>query len=385
MTKRDYYEILGVGRSESADEIKKAYRKLAIKHHPDKNPGDHTAEDKFKEAAEAYEVLSNPDKRARYDRFGHAGLGNSAQGGGGAHDMNMEDIFSQFGDIFGGGGGGGFESFFGGGGRSQQRVHQGTNLRVKVKMKLEEIAHGTEKNLKLKKQVSCDVCKGSGAENNKGVQQCPTCHGTGQIKRVTNTFLGQMMTASACNICNGDGKIITNKCKTCHGEGRVNGEEVVNLNIPAGVMEGLQLSVSGKGNAAMRGGVPGDLIVLIEEEEHPFLKRDNLDVIYDLSVNFADAALGTSVEVPTIDGRAQIHIPAGTQSGKMFKLKDKGIPELQGRHKGDELVYVNVHVPTKLSSDEKALLEKLRQSDNFAPQQSQAEKSFFGKVKDMFQ
>jgi molecular chaperone DnaJ len=378
MAKRDYYEVLGVSRSESVEEIKKAYRKLAIKYHPDKNPGDHEAEEKFKEAAEAYEVLSNADKRARYDRFGHQGMSNGGFGGGGG--MNMEDIFSQFGDIFGGSG---FESFFGGR-ANQQHVSRGSNLRVKVKMKLDEIAHGVEKNLKVKKQVSCDTCKGSGAENSKSIQQCPTCHGSGQIKRVTNTFLGQMMTTSPCHQCNGEGKIITAKCKTCHGHGIVSGEEVINLNIPAGVMDGLQLSVSGKGNAAPRGGIPGDLVVLIEEEEHPLLKRDNLDVIYDLNINFADAALGTTVDVPTIDGKSRITIPAGTQSGKVFKLKDKGIPELQGRHKGDELVYVNVHVPTKLSAEEKSILEKLRQSENFAPLQSAEERSFFGKMKEMF-
>jgi molecular chaperone DnaJ len=381
MTKRDYYEILGVSRSESVEEIKKAYRKLAIKYHPDKNPGDHEAEEKFKEAAEAYEVLSNVDKRARYDRFGHQGMSNNGFGGGGG-GMNMEDIFSQFGDIFGGTG---FESFFGGGGRAnQQHVHRGTNLRVKVKMKLEEVAHGVEKNLKVKKHVACSVCQGSGAENSKSIQQCPTCHGSGQVKRVTNTFLGQMMTTSPCHTCNGDGKIITAKCKTCHGQGIVSGEEVINLNIPAGVVDGLQLSVNGKGNAAPKGGIPGDLIVLIEEEEHPLLKRDNLDIIYDLFVNFADAALGTTLDVPTIDGKARITIPPGTQSGKVFKLKDKGIPELQGRHKGDELVYVNVHVPTRLTSEEKALLEKLKASENFAPQHSAEEKTFFGKMKEMF-
>ncbi len=379
MAKRDYYEVLGVSRTETSDEIKKAYRKLAIKYHPDKNPGDHASEEMFKEAAEAYEVLSDGDKRARYDRFGHQGVAGNGFGGDG--NMNMEDIFSHFGDIFGGGG---FDSFFGGS-REQQRVYRGSNLRVKVKMKLDEIAHGAEKNLKVKKHVSCSVCKGSGAEDSKSIQTCPTCHGSGQVKRVTNTFLGQMMTSAPCSACNGEGKIITAKCKTCHGQGIVNGEEVINLNIPAGVVDGLQLSVSGKGNAAPKGGVPGDLLVLIEEEEHPLLKRDNLDVVYDLTVNFADAALGTTLDVPTIDGKARITIPPGTPSGKVFKLKDKGIPELQGRHKGDELIYVTVHVPTKLSTEEKAMLEKIKGSDNFAPKLSEEEKSFFGKVKDIFQ
>lgn len=353
---------------------------MAIKYHPDKNPGDHASEEMFKEAAEAYEVLSDTDKRARYDRFGHQGVSGNGFGGGG---MNMEDIFSHFGDIFGGGGGGGFESFFGGS-QSQQRVQRGSNLRVKVKMKLDEIAHGAEKNLKVKKQIVCTTCKGSGAEDSKSVQTCSTCHGSGQVKRVTNTFLGQMMTASPCPACHGEGKIITHKCKTCHGQGCVAGEEVITLNIPAGVTEGLQLSVGGKGNAAPRNGIPGDLVVLIEEEEHPLLKRDNLDVIYDLTVNFADAALGTTLDVPTIDGKARITIPAGTPSGKVFKLKDKGIPELQGRHKGDELIYVTVHVPQKLSNDEKEMLAKMKESENFAPHLSAEEKTFFGKVKEMF-
>ena len=381
MTKRDYYEVLGISRNESGDEIKKAYRKMAIKYHPDKNPGDHASEEMFKEAAEAYEVLSDTDKRARYDRFGHQGVSGNGFGGGGG--MNMEDIFAHFGDIFGGGGGGGFESFFGGG-QNQQRVQRGSNLRVKVKMKLDEIAHGAEKNLKVKKQIVCTTCKGSGAEDSKSVQTCSTCHGSGQVKRVTNTFLGQMMTASPCPACHGEGKIITHKCKTCHGQGCVSGEEVITLNIPAGVTEGLQLSVGGKGNAAPRGGIPGDLVVLIEEEEHPLLKRDNLDVVYDLTVNFADAALGTTLDVPTIDGKARITIPAGTPSGKVFKLKDKGIPELQGRHKGDELIYVTVHVPQKLSNEEKDMLAKMKESENFAPHLSAEEKSFFGKVKEMF-
>jgi len=352
---------------------------MAIKYHPDKNPGDHASEEMFKEAAEAYEVLSDTDKRARYDRFGHQGVSGNGFGGGGG--MNMEDIFSHFGDIFGGGG---FDSFFGGGGQSQQRVQRGSNLRVKVKMKLDEITHGAEKNLKVKKQIVCTTCKGSGAEDSKSVQTCSTCHGSGQVKRVTNTFLGQMMTASPCPACHGEGKIITHKCKTCHGQGCISGEEVITLNIPAGVTEGLQLSVGGKGNAAPRGGIPGDLVVLIEEEEHPLLKRDNLDVVYDLTVNFADAALGTTLDVPTIDGKARITIPPGTPSGKVFKLKDKGIPELQGRHKGDELIYVTVHVPVKLSNEEKAMLAKMKESENFAPHLSAEEKTFFGKVKDMF-
>jgi molecular chaperone DnaJ len=384
MAKRDYYDILEVGKSASADELKKAYRKMAIKYHPDKNQGDHEAEEKFKEAAEAYEVLSDPDKRARYDRFGHAGMGN--QGGFGGQGMNMDDIFSQFGDIFGGEGGfNPFESFFGGGrGNGGRRVFKGSNLRVKVKMNLQEIANGVEKKLKLKKQVTCEACKGSGADKPNAHKTCPTCQGQGQVRRVSNTFLGQMYTTSTCPECNGEGRIITSRCGSCHGEGRVNGEEVINVNIPAGVVEGMQLSMSGKGNAAPKGGIPGDLIIVVEEEVHPLLRREGTNVVYDLNINFADAALGTSVEVPTIDGRAKIDIPAGTPSGKMFKLRNKGIPELESRGRGDELIFVNVWVPSKLSSDEKAMLEKLRESENFKPKHSKEEKSFFDKVKEMF-
>jgi molecular chaperone DnaJ len=384
MTKRDYYEILGVGKSASADEIKKAYRKMAIKYHPDKNPGDAEAEEMFKEAAEAYEVLSNEDKRARYDRFGHQGVGGAGGFGGGG--MNMEDIFSQFGDIFGGGGNP-FESFFGGGGgrgRGGQRVHRGSNLRVKVKMKLEEIAKGAEKKIKVKKYVGCNTCNSTGAENQSAKQTCQTCHGQGQVQRVTNTFLGQMMTTTTCPTCHGEGQIITNKCKVCHGEGRVQGEEVITINIPAGVRDGVQLSVSGKGNAAQRGGIPGDLIILIEEEEHPVLQREGNNVLYDLQLSFADAALGTTIEVPTIDGKAKINIPAGTQGSKVFKLKGKGIPDLNSNAVGDQMIIVNLWVPTKLSSEERELLEKLRNSDNFKPHGSKDEKNFFDKVKEMF-
>jgi molecular chaperone DnaJ len=381
MTKRDYYEVLGVTRTAQGEEIKKAYRKLAIKYHPDKNPGDHQAEEMFKEAAEAYEVLSDGDKRARYDRFGHAGMGNTGGFGGGG--MNMEDIFSHFGDIFGDSGG--FDSFFGGRGQSQgRRVYKGSNLRIKVKLTLEEIANGVEKKLKLRKQVSCTTCNGSGAENKSSVERCSTCNGSGQVRRVTNTFLGQMYTTSTCPQCNGEGEVVTKKCHTCHGEGRVQGEEVVNVKIPAGVFEGIQLSVGGKGNVGPRGGVPGDLIVVIEEEEHPFLKRDGVNVEYDLKLNFADIALGTSIDVPTIDGKARINIPAGTPAGKVFKLKDKGIPDLDTQRRGDQLVNVNVWVPAKLSAEEKELLEKLRSSENFTPNQSKEERSFFDKVKEMF-
>ncbi|MDF2519061.1 MAG: molecular chaperone DnaJ, partial [Sphingobacterium sp.] len=384
MSKRDYYDILGVARSADEKEIKSAYRKLAIKYHPDKNPGDHEAEEKFKEAAEAYDILSNPQKRQRYDQFGHAG--NSASGGyGGGGGMNMEDIFSQFGDIFGGGHP--FESFFGGGGgqRGGRRVARGSNLRIKVKLTLEEIAKGVEKKVKVNKQVSCHSCDGSGAKDKSSFHTCKTCGGSGSVRRVTNTILGQMQTTSTCPTCNGEGVEITAKCTTCRGEGLERGEETIAINIPAGVSEGMQLSMSGKGNAAPRGGVPGDLIILIEEVPHESLKRDGLNVIYDLYINFVDATLGTSVEVPTIDGKAKIKIEPGTQGGKILRLKGKGIPEVNSYHKGDQLVYVNIWTPKVVSNEEKELLNKLKESPNFKPQPGKSEKSFFERIKEYFE
>jgi molecular chaperone DnaJ len=385
MSKRDYYDILGVARSADEKEIKSAYRKLAIKYHPDKNPGDHEAEEKFKEAAEAYDILSNPQKRQRYDQFGHAG--NSASGGfGGGGGMNMDDIFSQFGDIFGGGHP--FESFFGGGGGGQRggrRVARGSNLRIKVKLTLEEIAKGVEKKVKVNKQVVCNSCDGSGAKDKSSFHTCKTCGGSGSVRRVTNTILGQMQTTSTCPTCNGEGVEITAKCTTCRGEGLERGEETISINIPAGVSEGMQLSMSGKGNAAPRGGVPGDLIILIEEVPHESLKRDGLNVIYDLYINFVDATLGTSVEVPTIDGNAKIKIEPGTQGGKILRLKGKGIPEVNSYHKGDELVYVNIWTPKAVSSEEKELLNKLKESPNFKPQPGKSEKSFFERIKEYFE
>jgi molecular chaperone DnaJ len=378
-SKRDYYEILGVGRNASADEIKKAYRQMAIKYHPDKNPGDSKAEDKFKEAAEAYEVLSTPEKKARYDQYGHQGMGGN--GGGGHGGMNMDDIFSQFGDVFGGGG---FEGFFGGGrgGRSGQR--QGSNLRIKLKLTLEEAALGVEKKIKVKRNVNCKTCNGTGAKNSSAMQTCSNCNGSGQVRRVTNTILGQMMSTSTCPVCNGEGKIVKEKCGTCHGEGVTAEEEVITIKVPAGVAEGMQLSMSGKGNMPPRGGVPGDLIILIEEEEHAFLKREGANVVFDLYINFVDATLGTSVEVPTIDGKVKIKIDAGTQSGKILRLKDKGIKDLNSYQKGDQLIYVNVWTPKQLSSQEKEILEKLRESPNFQPNPGKGEKSFFEKVKEFF-
>jgi len=389
MSKRDYYDILGVSKSSSPEEIKKAYRKLAIKYHPDKNPDDHTAEDKFKEAAEAYEILSNPEKKQRYDHYGHAGVGGASGGGGyGGGGMNMEDIFSQFGDIFGGGGGSPFESFFGGqqrGGASGRRVAKGSNLRIKVKLTLEEIAHGAEKKIKVNKQVVCKTCDGSGAKDKSSISTCKSCGGSGSVRRVTNTILGQMQTTSTCPTCNGSGSQITSKCTSCHGEGTVRGEETISINIPAGVSDGMQLSMSGKGNAAPNGGIPGDLIILIEETPHEFLKREGNNVVYDLHLSIVDAALGFSAEVPTIDGKAKIKIEPGTQSGKLLRLKGKGIPEVNSYHRGDQIIHVNIWTPKALSSEERTILEKLRDSPNFKPQPGKNDKSFFEKMKEYFE
>lgn len=386
--KRDYYEILGVSKNASSDEIKKAYRKVAMQFHPDRNPGDKSAEDKFKEAAEAYEVLSDNDKKAKYDRFGHQAFAPGSGGFGSGHASNMDDIFSQFGDIFGddvfgnffGGGG----SRRGGGGSNRARGQRGSNLRIKVKLTFEEIAKGVTKTVKVKKHVLCNTCGGNGAKDKGSVQNCATCGGSGQVRRVTNTFLGQMQTVTTCPTCNGEGSTITSKCTSCKGEGRVYGEETIAIEIPAGVQEGMQLSMNGKGNAGERGGASGDLIIQIEEEQHPELHRDGLNVAYDLHISFPDATFGSSVEVPTIDGRAKIKIPAGTQSGKIFRLKGKGFPEVQGYGKGDQLVYVNVWTPQHISSEEKDLLEKLNNSPNFKPQPDKNNKSFFERVKEAF-
>jgi molecular chaperone DnaJ len=388
MAKRDYYDVLGVSKSADADEIKKAYRKMAIKYHPDKNQGDKEAEEKFKEAAEAYEVLSNPEKRQRYNQFGHAANASSASGGGygGAGGMNMEDIFSQFGDIFGGGSP--FGDFFGGGrqgGGAGRRVARGSNLRIKVRLTLEEIANGAEKKIKVNKQIVCKTCDGSGAKDRSSVQTCKTCGGSGAVRRVTNTILGQMQTTSTCPTCNGEGTVITSKCTVCHGDGLVRGEETITINIPAGVSEGMQLSMGGKGNAAPRGGMPGDLIILIEEIPHETLKRDGNNVIYDLHINFVDAALGTSVEVPTIDGKAKIKIEPGTQGGKILRLKAKGVPEVNSYHRGDQLVHINIWTPKALSKEERELLEKLQSSPNFKPNPGKNEKSFFERMKEYFE
>lgn len=379
MKKRDFYEILGVDRKAGDDEIKKAYRKLAIKFHPDKNPDDKQAEEKFKEAAEAYEVLSNPEKRQRYDQFGHAGMGGAASSGYGGGGMNMDDIFSQFGDIFGGAFG-----FNNGGQRGGRRMNRGSNLRIKVKLNLHDIANGVEKKLKVQKLVSCHTCNGSGAKGN-AYETCRVCGGSGVHTRLTQTILGAMQTQTTCGACQGEGRIIKDKCSTCHGDGVERGEDTITLNIPAGVADGMQLSVSGKGNAAPRGGINGDLIVLIEEEEHPELKRDGMNLFYDCYVNFVDATLGTTVEVPTIDAKAKIKIDAGTQSGKVLRLKGKGLPDVNAYGKGDLLVNINVWTPQQLTSDEKKILEKLRESKNFEPNPGKREKGFFDRMKEYFE
>ena len=386
MSKRDYYEILGVSKSANADEIKKAYRKVAMQYHPDRNPGDKSAEEKFKEAAEAYEVLSDSDKRAQYDRFGHAGVG-GAGGRGYGGGMNMDDIFSQFGDIFGDDL---FGSFFGGGGqrgggRPRARGVRGSNLRIKLKLTYEEIAKGVSKNIKVKKHVPCTTCGGGGAKDKGSTQTCSSCGGSGQVRRVQNTFLGQMQTVTTCPSCNGEGTTITAKCTHCKGEGRVYSEETVSIDIPAGVQEGMQLSVTGKGNAGERGGTPGDLIILIEEEPHKELFREGLNVAYELHLSFTEVVFGTQVEVPTIDGRAKIKIPAGTQSGKIFRLKGKGFPAVNSYEKGDQLIQVNVWTPQQLSSEEKAMLEKLSGAPNFKPAPEKTDRNFFDRLKELFQ
>lgn len=382
MSKRDYYEVLGVQKGSSEAEIKKAYRQMALKYHPDKNPGNKEAEDKFKEAAEAYEVLSNAEKKQRYDQYGHQGVGgNGGFGGGGG--MNMEDIFSHFGDIFGSEGSP-FESFFGGGRGGGRRVNRGTNLRIKVKLTLEEIAHGVEKKIKVNKQVACSTCKGSGAQDGGSFNRCTTCAGTGQVHRVTNTFIGQMRTTTTCPTCHGEGQTITDKCKSCSGSGVQRGEEVISINIPAGVGEGMQLTVSGKGNAAERGGIPGDLLIVIEEAHHPHFHRDGNHLLHDLYLNFADAALGISVEIPTLEGKAKVKIDAGTQAGKVLRLKGKGLPSVNSYGRGDLLVNINVWTPQHLSSEEKKLLDQLRHSPNFKPNPGKGDKSFYDKMKEFF-
>ncbi len=384
MSKRDYYEVLGVQRNASETEIKKAYRKLALKYHPDKNPDDKEAENKFKEAAEAYEVLRDTEKRRRYDQFGHAGIGGAA--GTNGFSMSMDDIFSQFGDIFGDAFGGAFGGFSGFGGTRQRRrrVNRGSNLRVKVKLTLEEIAKGVEKKIKVSKYVPCQSCQGSGSKEGSSYSSCSTCHGTGQVTRVTNTFLGQMQTSSTCPTCGGEGQVIVNKCTACAGDGIVRGEEIISINIPAGVEEGMQLSMSGKGNAGARNGVPGDLIILVEETEHEHFERDGVNLLHDAYISFIDATLGASIEVPTIDGKARIKITPGTQGGKVLRLKGKGLPSVNSYGTGDLLININVWTPKNLTKEEREMLEKLGKSENFIPKPGAREKSFFSRMQEYF-
>ncbi len=380
--KRDYYEVLGVQRNANADEIKKAYRKAAIKFHPDKNPGDKEAEEKFKEAAEAYDVLSNPDKRARYDQFGHAGMNGAAGGGfsgGFGGGFSMEDIFSQFGDIFGGHFGG-FSSR-GGGGR---RVNRGSDIRVKVKLTLAEIANGTTKKLKINKYIACDKCGGTGAKDSSSYSTCSTCNGSGVVTRVENTFFGRMQTQGVCPTCGGEGKIITAKCDKCSGEGVVRGDEVVEIKIPAGVGEGMAVTVSGKGNAARRGGVNGDLLVMIEEERNPELVRDGNDLIHNLNLTVTTCILGGEVEVPTIDGRAKIKIAPGTHAGKVLRLRGKGLPDVNGYGRGDILIVVDITIPDSLTSEERQLVQKLSEQPHFKTPESVEKQNIFERMKNFF-
>ena len=375
MAKRDYYEVLGVDKNASANDIKKAYRKLAIQYHPDKNPGDKEAEEKFKEAAEAYGVLSDPDKKARYDQFGFEGVSGAGGSGFGGAGMDINDIFSMFGDIFGGRGGFGGFGGFGGGGGTRPAKFRGSDQRVKVKLTLQEIANGVTKKFKLKKYVPCTHCNGSGAENG-AVETCPECKGTGRVIRTQQSIFGMMQSEVACPHCNGQGKIIKNKCKHCNGEGIVMGEEIVEVNIPAGVYEGMQLSMRGKGNAGKFNGVPGDLLILVEEEKHPTLVRDENDLIYSLLLDIPTAALGGFAEIPTIDGKAKVTIDPGTQPGKVLRLRGKGLPTLNGYGKGDIVVNISVYIPETLSKEERKAVEEFRESENFRPSESIKEKIF---------
>ena len=385
--KRDYYEVLGVDRSATLDEIKKAYRKKAIQYHPDKNPGNKEAEEKFKEAAEAYSVLSDADKRAKYDKFGHAGVGSQPgpDFSGGFGDLN--DILNNlFGGGFGGfsGGFGGFSGFGGGGQSPRQKVYRGRDIRVRVKMTLDEIAHGAEKEISIEKLVPCSECGGKGTKNAADIKTCPACKGTGQITRVVNTVLGQTVSYSTCQQCGGEGKIITNPCHRCGGTGLERHRETVRVKIPAGVENGMQLTIRGGGHGAKNNGVPGDLLVLIEEVAHPELKRDGNNLMYTKVISVIDAMLGAEAEIPCIDGKYKVKIEPGTQSGSVVRLKGKGLPSVNGGGTGDLYVKYIVWIPKKLSKDEKEILERLRSSDSFKPDPSKEDRSFFDRLRDMF-
>ncbi|HQX45567.1 MAG: molecular chaperone DnaJ [Saprospiraceae bacterium] len=385
MAKKDFYDVLGVPKGADNDVIKKAYRKIAMDTHPDRNPGDKKAEERFKEAAEAYEILSNPDKKARYDRYGHAGVDPQAGYSGRSGGMTMDDIFENFGDIFGDSGSP-FESFFGGrssgGGRSTGQ--KGSNLRIKVSLTLEEIATGISKKIKVKKQVTCKTCHGSGAKDAKSVKTCGTCNGSGYVRQIKNTFLGQMQTTTACPTCNGTGQQISANCGNCRGSGSEMGEETIEIQIPAGIEDNMQLSMRGKGNAGSNGGPNGDLLISIEQKEHESFSRDGMNIHYDLYINFADAALGHQIEVPTLNSAVKIKIPPGTQSGKIFRLKGIGLPAVQSYEKGDQLVHINIWTPKTLTNEEKAIMEKMKTMTNFQPHPSSEEKGFFDRMKEFF-
>jgi molecular chaperone DnaJ len=391
MSKRDYYEILGVSKSATVEEIKSSYRKLAMKYHPDRNQGDKEAEEKFKEASEAYEVLSDQTKRSRYDQFGHQGM----KGGQDFHQYsNINDIFSQFGDIFGSGGGASiFEEFFGGGGnrrgggRPRSAGQPGSDLKIRLPLTLEEIASGTEKTLKIKRQRSCDTCKGSGAKQGSGSVVCSVCQGQGEVRQVSRSMFGQFVNISACSNCGGSGQTIKDPCVTCHGEGRIAGETTIKVNVPPGVEDGNIIPMRGQGNAGRRGGPAGDIMVVIQEIEHQHFHRNNDDIHYELTISFPDAALGGEVSVPTLSGIAALTIQPGTQPGTVLRMKDKGIPHLNSNQRGDQLVHINVYVPTKVSSREKELLKELSDGENVSPKKAKKgskDTSFFGKVKDAF-
>lgn len=387
-TKRDYYEVLEVSKSATIEEIKKAYRKKAIKYHPDKNKGDKEAEEKFKEAAEAYEVLSDTQKRQRYDRFGHSGMGNAGGFSGGG--MSMDDIFANFGDIFGGHFGSAFRDFassFGGGfydgSSSRRNVPRGSNLRVKVHVTLKDVASGVEKKIKVNKLVTCSHCGGSGAKDSNSIKTCHTCNGSGVVTHTQRTFLGTMQTQSYCPTCNGSGKTITDKCEHCGGDGLVRAEEIIPINIPAGIENNMQFTVRGKGNAAPNGGIPGDLLVLIEEEEHPELIRDGSDLIYNLLLDLPTAVLGGTVEIPTVNSKVKVKIEKGTQPNKMLRLRNKGLPRLDSYGTGDLLVNIGVYIPENLSNDERKTFEQFHSSQNFQPKDNGTE-GFFNKFKKMF-
>ena len=383
--KRDYYEVLGVAKNASADEIKKAYRKLAVKYHPDKNPGNKEAEEKFKEAAEAYSVLSDADKKAKYDQFGHAGVdgaGPDFSGGFG----NLNDILN---DLFGGAFGGGFGGFGGfgggfGGGQRRERVHRGRDIRVRVKLTLEEIAKGVEKEISIEKNVPCPDCGGRGAKNGSDIKSCPACNGTGQVQRVVNSFLGQTVTYSTCQQCGGEGKIITNPCHTCNGTGLVRQRETIKVKSPAGVEAGMQMTVQGEGHAAKNNGINGDLLVVIEEQEHPDFRREGSNLLYTKVISIVDAMLGCEVDIPCIDGKQKVKVEPGTQSGTVVRLKGKGLPGLNSYGTGDLYVKFAVWIPKKLTKDEKALFESMRQNESLKPNPTKEDKSFFEKLKDLF-